>query len=349
MTATYDRDDFLTDFGDLPLTANIDFGLLHAVLEASRDLKEKKYDHAWSTRLRRLTELHDNGVTDIATILSVMTRESTSRYTPVVDDIAQQINIDLGDFAAQDLGGKKLVASHGRYVLTDHTQRLPTAMDLLAPLVPSDADVVVEFGGGWGRNLAGLCHGLGRRDITYINCEPSPSGRAAFDTIFSHAGGVRARSREFRFESPDMGFLGEFSSVFAFSWAAIEQTPFLPVDFVDRILGAAGSVTFAMYEPVGWQQFTNITQFVLFKILEELVGGVAEADHHGRRYVYRFADALFHDNAASWAVACRYNTNLLRCVRRVVEAGRARLIGIQYDLHGDNPVNPYTLLAVTKD
>ena len=55
---------------------------------------------------------------------------------------------------------------------------------------------------------------------------------------------------------------------------------------------------------------------------------------------------LFRSNAASWALDCFYNMNLLRMTSRFVDDGRARLIDLRYDIYSENPVHPYSLIAL---
>ena len=197
------------------------------------------------------------------------------------------------------------------------------------------------------QGLAEAADRLGRRDIVYFNCEPSPHGREAFEVLFEYVGGVEHHSREFHFETPDSDLLGRFPSVLAFTAAAIEQVPFLPRDFVDRVLSAAETVTLAFFEPTGWQRFSNVTRFVLLRFLQESSGQVPPEEHHCRRHLFEFTDERFHDNAASWALGGRYNMNLLRLVDRAVTEGHGKLIDVRYDLFSENPVNPSSLLVMT--
>ena len=236
------------------------------------------------------------------------------------------------------------MASNGRYVLLDDETPLPGAADLVAPFVEVETDVVVEFGGGWGKNLAGIQGALGRRDIVYINCEQSASGRKASEALFSLVGEAEHLSREFQFEAPETDFLDRFSNVLAFTYAAIEQMPFVHYSFLEKIMNAADRVTLVHVEPFGWQRFTNITRFVIVRFLGEGLGHLR--DRHYARHVFRFSDQNFHDNSASWAIAGCYNLNLLRLARRLVENGRGSLVHAAYDVFGDNPLNPYSLIVV---
>lgn len=98
-------------------------------------------------------------------------------------------------------------------------------------------------------------------------------------------------------------------------------------------------VTLVLIEPFGWQRFTNLSSFVLSRVLQKCAGGTtpgaAEAEEQEKTYVYRFADERFHDNAAAWALTCFYNLNLLRIAGQFVEAGGARLIDLRYDVYGE--------------
>ena len=129
-----------------------------------------------------------------------------------------------------------------------------------------------------------------------------------------------------------------------FTYAAIEQVPFVHYSFLEKIMGAADRVTLVHVEPFGWQRFTNITRFVIVRFLGEGLGHLRE--RHFARHVFRFSDQCFHDNSASWAIAGCYNLNLLRLVGRLVENEQGGLDHAAYDVFGENPLNPYSLIVV---
>ena len=130
----------------------------------------------------------------------------------------------------------------------------------------------------------------------------------------------------------------------AFTYAAIEQMPFVHYSFLEQILGAAARVTLVHAEPFGWHRFTNITRFVIGRFLGEGLGHIK--DRHYARHVFRFREENFHDNSASWAIAGCYNLNLLRIIRRLVDNGRGTLVHTAYDVVGNNPLNPYSLIVI---
>ena len=345
----YDENDvlgFLSDFDDLGIDISAkDAEGAATYLNRICEHHKNFYDREWSRPLERITAIAESGsAPDIQSVLDAVAAGTTHNEFAILPDfITSQFKCDLGEFAGAP-AEKKLVASDGRYVLLDNETRQPGAADLVAPFVEPETDAVVEFGGGWGKNLAGILGALGRRDIVYINCEPSVSGRTASEALFSHLGEAEHRSREFRFEAPETDFLGRFSNVLAFTYAAIEQVPFVHYSFLENIMGAAARVTLVHVEPFGWQRFTNITCFVIGRFLGEGLGHVR--DRHHARHVFRFSDPYFHDNAASWAIAGLYNLNLLRLARRLVENGRGGLVHAAYDVYGNNPLNSYSLIVV---
>ena len=50
------------------------------------------------------------------------------------------------------------------------------------------------------------------------------SGRTASEALFSHIGEAEHLSREFQFEAPETEFLGRFSNIVAFTYAAVART-----------------------------------------------------------------------------------------------------------------------------
>ena len=94
----------------------------------------------------------------------------------------------------------------------------------------------------------------------------------------------------------------------------------------------------------GWQRFTNITRFVIERFLGEGLGHIK--DMHHDQHVFQFRDQNFHDNSASWAIAGCYNLNLLRIVRRLIDNRRGGLVHAAYDVVGNNPLNPYSVIVI---
>lgn len=345
----YDENDviaFLSDFDDLgldlsPRDIENSATYLNLVCEHHKNF----YAGEWSQPLDRIKALTAaGGPRDIQSVLDAVTKGTYYNAFGILPGfITTQFKCDLGEFAGAP-ANKKMVASNGRYVLLDNETPLPGAAELVAPYVEPETDAVVEFGGGWGRNLAAILGASGRKDIVYINCEQSMSGRTASEALFSHIGEAEHLSREFQFEAPETEFLGRFSNIVAFTYAAVEQMPFIHYSFLEQIMGAAAKVTLVHVEPFGWQRFTNITRFVIGRFLGEGLGHITESHH--ARHVFHFRDQNFHDNSASWAIAGCYNLNLLRVARRLIDNGRGDLVHAAYDAVGNNPLNPNSVIVI---
>ena len=324
----YDENDvigFLSDFDDLGLDLSPrDIENSATYLNLICEHHKNFYAGEWSQPLDRIKAITaTGGPQDIQSVLETVGKGTTYNEFGILPDfITTQFKCGLGEFAGAP-ANKKLVASDGRYVLIDNATRLPGAAELIAPYVEPETDAVVEFGGGWGKNLAGILGASGRKDIVYINCEQSMSGRAASEALFSLDAEAEHQTREFQFEAPETEFLGRFSNVVAFTYAAVEQMPFIHYSFLEKIMGAAAKVTLVHVEPFGWQRFTNITRFVIERFLGEGLGHIK--DMHHDQHVFQFRDQNFHDNSASWAIAGCYNLNLLRIVRRLIDNRRGGL------------------------
>lgn len=345
----YDGNDvleFLSDFDDLELDLSPrDIENSATYLNLVCEHHKNFYAGEWSQPLDRITAITaTGGPRDVQSVLDAVSKGTEYNEFGILPDfITTQFKCDLGEFAGAP-ANKNLVASDGRYVLIDNVTRLPGAPELITPYIEPETDAVVEFGGGWGRNLAGILGAGARKDIVYINCEQSENGRAASEALFTHVGEAEHLSRAFQFEAPETDFLGRFSNIVAFTYAAVEQMPFIHYSFLEQIMGAAAKVTLVHVEPFGWQRFTNITRFVIGRFLGEGLGHITERHHD--QHVFHFNDQNFHDNSASWAIAGCYNLNLLRIARRLIDNGRGSLVHAAYDVAGRNPLNPYSVIVI---
>ena len=234
----YDENDvigFLSDFDDLGITISPkDIENSATYLNLICEHHKNFYDGEWSQPLERITAIAARGgPRDMQSVLDTIAKGTEyNEFAILPDFITSQFKCDLGEFSGAP-AKSNLVASNGRYISVDNHASLPGAAELITPYIEPETDAVVEFGGGWGRNLAGILGTKGRKDIVYINCEQSRSGRAASEAIFSHVGEAEHVVKEFQFEAPETEFLGRFSNVVAFTYAAIEQMPFIHL-FIPR-------------------------------------------------------------------------------------------------------------------
>lgn len=242
----------------------------------------------------------------------------------------------FADVAAPD----RLIVAEGRYRAGPHADQFAVLQGAVAALVDEGVDCIVEFGAGLGVNLARLALTFGPRGFnpTYVACEPAAGGRDFAARLFA-GGEHRFEAHEFDYLAPEFGFLGRFRRILAFTCHSIEQVSVLGPAFHDGLLRLplAGGLHL---EPVGWQRFTNIA------------AAVAEAHRsnqalqwYRRDYEYVLEDDRVVDNSAAWAAAMLYNTDLLAQVGRLADAGRIGLAALAFEIVGENPFNPSTLIA----
>ncbi len=335
----------LGDFDDIPLDLSAPF-LDHVtdILNSVQKIQKTVYEESWNNTVAKVDALLAEQGTLDAAVATLTTAPRGEGLLPV-SITNNPLRYDLGDFTP--VPGKKLVAMDGQYRLVDEAYVDWQLIDALQQFLSPDVDAVVEFGAGWGRNLANLLLRTQNRAPAYIACEQSESGRYCFERLFERSGGATHESHAFDFYAPDFKMLDGRRHVLAFTCAAIEQTALLPPAFMHDLLEAADKVTLVFYEPVGWQRFNNLARFGITKMLQEVGGLVADDAMHQNNYRYVLRDEHFHDNSASWSLGCRYNVNLLRMIKTYTDNFPDRLGAIRYDVFGTNPFNPYSLIVLS--
>ena len=99
-----------------------------------------------------------------------------------------------------------------------------------------------------------------------------------------------------------------------------------------------------MRKPVG-REFQGEQLFVVKSMFDEFCG-LKPSLWHGNNFVYKIENDQFYENASSWSLRMRYNVNLLNLINKVVKNGQAELSRVEYDIYSNNPLNPYSLLAL---
>jgi hypothetical protein len=250
----------------------------------------------------------------------------------------QIARLDLGQFASHQ-PPQRLAVVNGRYVVSPSAPDTSAIFDAIARAVAPETDCIVEFGAGLGFNLARLRLRLPGRPISYIACEPSEHGRRAAAQLFSADPQAVCETRTFDYAEADLGFLGRFRHIVAFSAHSMEQIPVLGDAFYRALLGTNVAQCFHL-EPVGWQRFTDIAETVMAFHREPQARRQFVDD-----YEFVVADSQLVTNAAMWSATAGYNTDLLPLIGAAAARGDVALTALPYEIVGINPFNPSTLIA----
>ena len=323
-------------------------------LSEVQEYQKTSYENAWKRHHSDLNYLieKDKNFGTVTTrmlqnlALKGLTEEDTQNHNILHTDVAKQMKYELEAF--ENSPNKRLVASRGQYKLFDSKHIDFTLIDCLLQNLDDKTDTVIEFGSGWGANLAQLLMGSGRSKIKYVACEQSEAGRQCSEKLFSLLPRINFKSHEFDFLAPDFNMLKGCGKILAFTCAAIEQIAFLPASFFENLLKIEGEITLVFYEPIGWQRFTDQIQCNIELCFKELSLRNHPETWHLNNHVFRFADKFFIQNSASWSLAARYNINLLNLIKSVIDDKEATLVAKYYDVFGLNPVNPYSLFVLKK-
>ncbi len=307
------------------------------------------YDTMW-TNVQHYIEHLIGGNNDFGTIIKkLLESNSMNPLSAVSEGIIpngfENLKIPYNLVNFENIRGKRLIAANCGYRLVDQDHKDFVTVDCIIENLSSDVDCIVEFGSGWGSNLSRVLMGSGRADIKYISCEQSAGGRKCFDLLFGLLEAVKFSSHEFDFYAPNFDMIKGHNHAVIFTNAAIEQIAFLPRTFVSELLEIADKVTVIFYEPIGWQRFIGRQCFVVKSMFDEFCG-LKPSLWHRNNFVYNFENDQFFENASSWSLRMRYNTNLLNLINQVVESEKAELFRAEYDIYSDNPLNPYSLIML---
>ncbi|MEI7988399.1 MAG: hypothetical protein WCI88_05115 [Chloroflexota bacterium] len=299
--------------------------------------KLEKFDIEWSRYLSALHEMTSFGLSTNEVLNRL--HHLQNRYEGFIEWLNTVINCDFRKFAGQT-SPNRLVAENSRYASVVNAQDYSAMFDMIENCIDSNCDGVVEFGSGLGNNLARLRLRLpAMTGLTYIAYEPSASGRIATELLFANDKNAHIRVLPFDYTNPSLDFLSSFRRLVAFTCHSIEQVTVLGANFYQLLLDSP-IVSCVHLEPFGWQRYTNLSDEVCTLYQDE-----AARKSFLDNYIYTVDDANFSANSAAWSVLCAYNTDLLQLVSSASDRGDIGISAIQYDLIGNNPFNPSSIIA----
>ena len=301
------------------------------------------YERHWQRYADAAKDLIDGVETDIATV----TRKLRQMPDPI--DILDDILADYyaGMDIEKDSDGRlkfALWVIEGQYQLMPRGGNDEHDADLLVEAVlasvTDETDAIVETGSGYGRNLFEIYLRCGRPNLRLVACEPTASGRATTETVFSLDPAVALSTHTFDNDEPDFGFLADQPDVVLFTCNSLENAIHLNPAYFDRLLESTGRCTGIHLEPVGWQRIAM------------LCDQAEDAVRHNKWCFdvkeFDVVKGLVLANACRWSVNHRYNIDFLRVLGSFEKAGKLSVRSVQYDVFGSNPFAPASLIAWEK-
>jgi len=296
------------------------------------------YDREWSSHIDRIVAQRAAGAS-MGEIVARFDAAIGAYYGFIDESVLKYLpKVELRGFAGRP-APERLVVVSGHYLSLPVMPGMDGIFTAIAAAVDPEVDCIVEFGSGLGCNLARLRLRLPNAPVSYIACEPTEHGRRASELIFSADPAARFEARPFDYGAPDLGFLGRFRKIVAFTVHSVEQMPVLGEAFYNALL--ATNIAHCIHlEPVGWQRFTNLAKLVLSLHRDR------EAWQRVRRsFEFVIEDSELVNNAAMWSAAGGYNTDLLPLIAAAAGRGEVALTALAYEIIGLNPFNPSTLVA----
>lgn len=298
----------------------------------TKEVKEG-YEKTWDLVLEKIRSLIDRGEKDLPGILDRVIRKTEEKtiLSATEEYIADMLHFPRDE---RNIPIYRLAVADGQYVSVPRDHVDNTLIATVAGRTTEGTDLLVELGSGWGKNLFLMyLQGLPRQ-LQYVACEPTRSGRRAAEILGGLEKDMDVITRHFDFYDPDLSFIEGRPDVLFFTNHAIEQCIHFNHRVIDMMLEKSGRCTCIHMEPVGWQRHPR-SDAVKRMIAENTIPKEMPVE-------IRSEDLL--ENAMAWAGLFRYNTDLLEVIQDYQRSGVIDVEVIRYDIFGTNPFNPSSLI-----
>jgi len=293
------------------------------------------YEKIWEETLNNIQSQVDNGERNLSRILNLVQQCKTQveDSSSMDEEISLTLKIPRDE---RNIPLVRLVAINGKYTLVPWNYKDHTLFAAVADRITEDTEFVVELGSGWGRNLFEIYLRTTFNHPHYVACEITDSGRHATQILSNLGDGIQMTTKFFDFHNPDLSFLQGNPNVIFFTSHAIEQCTTVNNQLFDMMMEKTANCTCVHMEPIGWQRESNEKAKMIKNMIEER----KRPDQH-----FNIDDSKFLENAMIWAIARMYNTNLLEIIERYRQSGRINVDILIYDIFGEVPFNPSTLVV----
>jgi len=292
------------------------------------------YEKTWDVFLEKVQSLIDQGERNLSNILNILIRkaEESAIMSAREEYIANMLNFPRNE---RNIPISRLVVADGKYVSIPRHHTDNTLIAAVTSRITEDTDLMVELGSGWGKNLFLIyLQGLFKQ-LQYVACEPTKSGRCATEILGSLEKDMRVTTRHFDFYDPDMSFIEGKPNVVFFTNHSIEQCIRFNNHVYDMMLEKSGQCTCIHMEPIGWQRHPQ----------SEAIKKMIAENKTPKEMPIKISNEELLENSMAWAGLFRYNTNLLETIQHYQESGVIDVEVIQYDIFGINPFNPSSLIV----
>lgn len=308
----------------------------------TRDKAAQQYEGTWQEVLETARALVESGETSLARAVSLLEHAQNVGAVPAgtLDDAATA----LLDLPKDEAGNPyyKLVCVRGRYVPVPRHYCEETIIWTVAGRMTEETDAVVELGSGWGKNLFKVFLRNRFSRVRYFACELTEAGRRATELIAGLDPGIDLTVRPFDYHEPDLSFLEGRENVVFFTNNSIEQIAFFNPRLLDLMMERTEGCVCVHMEPVGWQRHRELAQHMNRLAREGTTAG------GGQLVIGEIDQAQFMQNFANYVLSAGYNVDYLGVLHDYERAGRIRIRETEYDIFGENPFCPSTLIVWEK-
>ncbi len=303
----------------------------------ARDPASIKEHHEilWNAIVDKIESLTAAGETDIARIIPLVAEDERREMGELDESIAKFFSVPKDE---NGVPRRTLVAVDGKYQLVPSNFVEETLLATVLANLTDEADLVVELGSGWGRNLFNVYLRCRRKDLRFVACEPADAGRRATELLCALEDGIPFTVHPFTYMEPDLSFLEGRPNVLFFTNHSIEQVTRLDPRLFDLMLERTARCTCVHAEPIGWQRHKALADEA-DKIMRT---GNLPVDK------LTFENEDFAKNAALFSWKRAYNIDLLSIINRYQLAGKINIKWVEYDFWGANPFIPATLVVWEK-
>jgi len=291
------------------------------------------YEKTWDVFLEKIQSLIDQGENSLSDVLDMLIRKPAEKtiLSTTEEYIADMLKFPRDE---RNIPIYKLIVADGKYVYVPRHHIDNTLVTNVTSRITEGTDLLVELGSGWGKNLFLIyLKGLFKQ-LQYVACEPTRSGRRATEILGKLEKDMSVITRHFDFYDPDMSFIEGNPDVLFFTNHSIEQCIHFNHQVFDMMLEKSGQCTCVHMEPIGWQRHPQS---------EEIKKMITE-NKIPKEMPVKISNEELLENSMAWAGLFKYNTNLLNVIQQYQRAGIIDVEAIQYDVFGINPFNPGSLI-----
>ena len=337
---------------------------------------KEQYENRWGEVLETIKKDITNNKKSLSEVLDNLLKDKVStRFDQnFYFDFYKKLGIPM---KRGQLPEKRLIVQNGKFAVAPLDTMLDYKyVEILAKYILENKnriDYIVELGSGIGRKLFMLADKLDqatRRQIKFISCEFTDSGKKACEELRRFSNGLNMSIEHFDYYNPNFSFLEPNKNVLFFTAHSIEQIPKIDRAVFEAMIAVSDQCHCYHAEPVGWQYDEELknkrkqfkpyhwkrkkTKFErkLLKIDRWMISklGISIVDSTNRYGIdigkkdIGKSDKV-SSTAALYSFSKDYNSNLVEILKKMEAEGLIHIDLEMVNYFGKKPFNPSSIIS----